>query len=250
MTAVKLGSDEKRRWVSAAAIAMAAHGLFGLAALAWKSPTDPAIPEPVVLVELPPASASEAVSGPAPASQPDHSPPEQPLPLKVPAVRAPLPDDAVLLPPEPRRAASPARPVPQPAPAPAPAPVAAPARTEAAPTPTASPAPSTSAGESPRAKKEKANYYAMVSAHLNQRKQYPTEARKAREQGVVKVRFTVDRAGAISSVSITGSSGHAILDQATLALMQRVAPLPAMPASMTQDKVTISLPIDYSLRTR
>ena len=32
--------------------------------------------------------------------------------------------------------------------------------------------------------------------------------------------------------------------------MQRVAPLPAMPDSLVQDKVTISLPIDYSLRTR
>lgn len=248
MTAVMLRSDEKRRWVSAAAIAMAAHGLLGLAAMAWKPPADPVIPEPVVLVELPPASASEAMPEPQPASQPEYSPPEQALPFRVAAVRAPVPDDAVILPPEPKQTPSPAMPIPRPAPAPVAAPV--PTRTEAAPTAAAGPAASNSAGESPRAKKEKANYYAMVSAHLNQRKKYPTEARKAREQGVVKVRFTVDRSGNIANVSIVGSSGHAILDQATLALMQRVAPLPAMPDSMVQDKVTISLPIDYSLRTR
>jgi protein TonB len=243
-----LSSDEKRRWVSAAAIAVAAHGLLGLSAMAWKAPHDRPIPEPVVLVELPPASASEAMSEPTPASQPEYVPPQQALPFEVPTVRAPLPDDAILLPPEPKRPATPTLPTPQVNNAPVA--VSAPARAEAPPSADANPAPSTSSGNSPKAKKEKANYYAMVSAHLNQRKKYPTEARKAREQGVVKVRFTVDRNGNISNVSITGSSGHAILDQATLALMQRVAPLPTMPASMTQDRVTISLPIDYSLRTR
>ncbi|WP_417620187.1 energy transducer TonB [Parasphingorhabdus sp.] len=188
------------------------------------------------------------MSEPAPAPQPETIPPQQALPFKLPPVRAPLPDDAVLLPPEPKRPARPSMPMPQVNSAPVAA--SAPARAEAPPAASASPAPSNSSGNSPKAKKEKANYYAMVSAHLNQRKKYPTEARKAREQGVVKVRFTVDRAGNISNVSITGSSGHAILDQATLDLMQRVAPLPTMPASMVPDKVTISLPIDYSLRTR
>lgn len=248
MIEAMLSSDEKRRWVFAAAIAVAAHAVLGLAAMAWKAPHDRPIPEPVVLVELPPASASEAMSEPAPASQPDYIPPQQALPFKVPPVHAPLPDDAVILPPEPKRPVVSSAPTPQINTVPVAA--SAPARVEAPPTASASTAPSNSSGNSPKAKKEKANYYAMVSAHLNQRKKYPTEARKAREQGVVKVRFTVDRSGNISNVSITGSSGHAILDQATLALMQRVAPLPAMPASMERDKVTISLPIDYSLITR
>ncbi|NRD90379.1 hypothetical protein C8024_14290 [Sphingopyxis sp. BSNA05] len=216
--------------------------------MAWKAPHDRPIPEPVVLVELPPASASEAMSEPTPASQPDYIPPQQALPFEVPTVRAPLPDDAVILPPEAKQPAAPVRPVQQAEVTPVA--LAAPARSEAPPVAATKSAPSSTSGNSPKAKKERANYYAMVSAHLNQRKKYPTEARKAREQGVVKVRFTVDRTGNISNVSITGSSGHTILDQATLALMQRVAPLPAMPASMERDQVTISLPIDYSLRTR
>ncbi|MEH6757310.1 MAG: energy transducer TonB [Parasphingorhabdus sp.] len=248
MTAALLKSDEKRRWMSAGAVAVAAHALLGVAAIAWKAPHVPPVPEPVVLIELPPAAAaSEAMSEPVPASRPDVLPPSQPLPFDVPPVRAPLPKEAIILPPESKR-------VPTPVMADASTnspPIAAPAptRTEAPATASSRTAPSNSAGNSAKAKKEKANYYAMVSSHLNQRKKYPTEARKAREQGIVKVRFTVDRTGNISNVSITGSSGHAILDQATLALMQRVAPLPAMPPSMEQDKVTISLPIDYSLRT-
>jgi len=248
MNVALLSSGDKRRWVAAAAIAVAAHAFLGLATMAWKVPHDRPIPEPVVLVELPPASASEAMSEPTPASQPEYRPPQQAQPFEVPTVRAPLPDDAILLPPELKRTPSLAVPAAQASATPVAPP--SPARTAPALTATANTASSDSAGSSPKAKKEQANYYAMVSAHLNQRKKYPTEARKAREQGVVKVRFTVDRTGNISNVSITGSSGHAILDQATLALMQRVAPLPAMPASMAQDKVTISLPIDYSLRTR
>ena len=63
------------------------------------------------------------------------------------------------------------------------------------------------------------------------------------------VRFTVDRNGNVSGVSIKRSSGHELLDTATLELLQRVAPLPRMPTSMQRDSVTLSLPIDYSLRT-
>ena len=73
---------------------------------------------------------------------------------------------------------------------------------------------------------------------------------KARQQGVVTVRFTVHADGRISGSSIRTSSGHDLLDQATLDLMERVAPLPRFPRSMTRDRVTISLPIDYSLRTK
>lgn len=243
-------SDEARRWASAGATAVAAHALLGISVVAWEGPYVPPMPEPVVLIELPPAvAASSAMPEQSSASQPDYEPPQtQPLPFKAPPVRAPLPKDTVVLPPEPKRAPSPVMSVPQAHMAPVTAP--SPVRPVGPPTTTANAAPSNSAGNSPKAKKERANYYAMVSAHLNQRKKYPTEARKAREQGVVKVRFTVDRNGNISNVSITGSSGHAVLDQATLALMQRVAPLPRMPESMAQDQVTISLPIDYSLRTR
>jgi protein TonB len=104
-------------------------------------------------------------------------------------------------------------------------------------------------GNDPRARQQEQNYFAMVSAHLNRRKVYPAEARQARQQGVVTVRFTVDRSGNVSGASIKRSSGHEVLDRATLELLGRVAPLPRMPASMQKDSVTLSLPIDYSLRT-
>jgi protein TonB len=152
------------------------------------------------------------------------------------------------------RAPLPVNPVTLPAPAPVRQPVASPAPATATPAPaipsrSSSAAPSTAPGTNPRARQQEADYFSLVSAHLNRRKTYPVEARQARQQGVVTVRFTVDRNGGVSVTSIKRSSGHDVLDQATLALLQRVAPLPRMPATMQRDSVTLSLPIDYTLRT-
>lgn len=235
----------ERHWLLAGGLALAAHGGAAALALSWVRPAEPPIPEPVVLVELPPLPAAApqalAMAQPQPVQQQQVVPQQAtPVPVEAPVVRAPLPSDAVTLPPPPapqpvRAAAA----VPQPAP---PAPVQ---QAQAGTGSVATPAP----GNDARAQKAQADYFSLVSAHLNRRKVYPREARQARQQGVVTVRFTVDRNGGVSGVSIRKGSGHELLDQATLDLLQRVAPLPKMPDSMNRDSVTLSLPIDYSLRT-
>lgn len=241
---------DRRLWSSAGAVALALHGGVLAAVLVWSREAAPVVPDPVVLVELP----AEAAPAPVPqtAAQTPAQPQVQPavaqpihppVPFDVPPVKAPLPADAVNLPqptpPQPVRAApSPS----QPAVAAAAPPVTNPLAGNGS---NASPA----ASNDPRARKEQADWYALVAAHLNRRKSYPAEAKQARQQGVVTVRFTVGRDGSVSAVSIKKSSGHDVLDRATLELMQRVAPLPRMPASMAQGSVTIALPIDYSLRT-
>ena len=253
MNALFLDRAEQRQWVFAGLTALAAHGVLAWSLTTWDKEPVPPMPEPVVLVELPPASGA---SSPAPEQPSSDPPPADPVPIEQthasldrPVTRAPAP---------PVPAASPKQsPVAQPqpialrnnSPVILPSPRTAASAGPAAAAPEKAPSSETT-GDSPQARKEKADYFAMVSAHLNRRKQYPSEARKARQQGVVKVRFTVGRSGNISGVSIRGSSGYAILDEATLALMQRVAPLPRMPDTMVQGSVTITLPIDYSLRTR
>lgn len=242
-------SDERRVWGAAAGVALAAHVAVAAFALLWSRPAVPPIPEPAILVELPPEGAPAAVAEQtAPTPQPEKVQPSLVTPpIDIPPVRAPLPKDPVVLPP-------PAKPMPlrQAVPAPTPAPSPAPATASNAPTAalagtaaTNSPTP----GSDPRAKRAEADYFSLISAHLNRRKIYPTEAKKARQQGVVTVRFTVDRNGNVSNISIRRTSGHEILDAATLALVQRVAPLPKMPASMQRESVTLALPIDYSLKT-
>jgi protein TonB len=227
--------EERRLWGTAGAIALAAHAVVAGLVLALARPHEAVPPEPVMLVELPPLAApaprAVAAEQPQPQAQPRASTLPAP-PVAVPVVRAPLPANPVTLPP----------PAPEPVRvAPAPAPVAAPA-------PASAPATSAAPGD-PRARKAELDYFSLVSAHLNRHKSYPPEAKRAREEGVVTVRFTIDRDGNVSGAAIRRSSGHDLLDAATLDLLRRVAPLPKMPPTMLRDSVTISLPIEYALKT-
>ena len=237
-----------RHWSAAGGIALAVHAAAIALAITAISRSEPApAPEPVMLIELPP----EAVSAPRAAQSsesqtvnPASVPPSMMTrPMDVPEVRAPLPSNPVTLPPPP-----PPLPVKQVSQvqSPASAPAASPVSVSRTGSDTAN---SKTPGSDPKAKQQAADYFSLVSAHLNRKKRYPSEAKKARQEGVVTVRFTVARDGSVSGVSIKKSCGYALLDQETLALMQRVAPLPKFPQSMDRDSVTLSLPIDYSLRT-
>lgn len=243
MSALALTADDRRHWSVAGAIALGVHVAVAALVLAWVRPAEPTVPEPVVLVELPPEGApapAVAAQEPVVQPQPDYAPQTAvPPPVDIPPVRAPLPSNPVTLPPPSAKPAQPATSTPA---------AAAPASAAVVPTGSAAGV-GTIPGNDPRAKRQEADYFALVSAHLNRRKVYPAAARQARQQGVVTVRFTVDRHGNVSGVSIKRSSGHELLDNATLELLQRVAPLPRMPSSMQRNSVTLSLPIDYSLRT-
>lgn len=241
------------RWLSSAGAVTLAHAALVVGAI-WLGMGKPPvrIVEPVVLIDLPPLAAAAV---PQSAQQSQQVPTEQPPiearpPIDAPAVTAPLPREFVSVPP-PAPIASSAAPV-----RPAAVPLATPA-TQAPARPAPSPVAvaqtgagnSASDGDNPKAKQQEADYFALLSAHLNKRKRYPVEAKKARQQGVVTVRFTVHADGSITGGTIRKSSGHQLLDNATLDLLQRVAPLPKFPKSMTKGSVTLSLPIDYSLQT-
>lgn len=242
--AAALPAGDRRQWQIAATVALAAHVSAAALVLSWTRPVAPREPEPVVLVELPPpAAAAPGAASPQAVARPQRATPPVPAPrppVEAPPVAAPLPRDPVALPPP---AAAPVARSETPAPATA---TASPLAVAPAATGTGT---TTTPGNDPRARRQEADYFAMVSAHLNRRKVYPAEARRARQQGVVTVRFTVDRQGGVTAVSIKRGSGHEVLDRATLDLVRRVVPLPPMPPSMPRDSLTLSLPIDYSLRT-
>jgi len=237
-------AEDRRQWSLAATVALAAHASAAVLVLAWARPAEPPVPEPVVLIELPPDAAPAPAAAQPPAQplaqpQPQVAPLTPTPPVDIPPVRAPVPRDAVTLPPAP-----PPQPVRQAASAPP-----QPAAPAAVNPPAVAGAGTGAAPGDPRAKRAELDYFSLISAHLNRRKTYPTEAKKARQEGIVTVRFTVDRSGNVSGVAIKRSSGHELLDLATMQLLQRVAPLPRMPASMPRDSLTLSLPIEYSLRT-
>ena len=260
------GIAMNRQWALAGALALVAHGgAIALAVAAGADKRPAPYPEPAILVTLPPAgdtgqNRAEPAGATQAAAMDKPGLPQEPRPQPADARQpeAPLPDVAATQP----QPAPPPEPVTQPLariPTTASQPTAG-VQAVTPPGPGTGPVatglasgtegePGEAHGSDPKARQRQADYFSMVSAHLNRRKTYPAEAKKARQQGIVTVRFTVARNGDVSAVSIKRSSGHERLDLATLDLMHRVSPLPPFPKSMRQDSITLSLPIDYSLRT-
>lgn len=86
-------------------------------------------------------------------------------------------------------------------------------------------------------------------AWLVRHRSYPDEAKRRKQQGVVHVKFTIDRDGQVLAARVEKSPGIAALDAAALQVLQHASPVPPMPASMRMSKLTITLPIEYSLVT-
>lgn len=87
----------------------------------------------------------------------------------------------------------------------------------------------------------------LILAHLERFRRYPARARAARQEGVVTVRFKVNRAGMVLSSTIVKKSGSFDLDRAALDTLRRAQPLPPIPDNMP-DEVELSVPVEYYLR--
>jgi protein TonB len=84
--------------------------------------------------------------------------------------------------------------------------------------------------------------------HLQQYKRYPSDAQSRGEEGVVLLSFSVDRTGHVLAHQILQSSGHPELDQEVMSMIERAQPLPPFPATMTEPKLDLTVPIRFSLR--
>lgn len=91
-----------------------------------------------------------------------------------------------------------------------------------------------------------AGYSQRLAAWLNRHKRYPEPARRLRQQGMVRVSFTLDRNGRVIGQRIVASSGHRALDEEVLAMLRRASPMPKPPPG--QDRFTVTVPISFSLR--
>lgn len=83
--------------------------------------------------------------------------------------------------------------------------------------------------------------------HLNRYKRYPAAARMRRQEGVVSLRFTMDRKGRVLSYEIAKTSGSDALDNEARELIKRAAPLPAIPASFGRDTLDLVVPVEFFL---
>jgi len=93
------------------------------------------------------------------------------------------------------------------------------------------------------------NYFSHLSAWLNKFKGYPIEAKKLKQAGVVQVQFTIGPLGNVLAKSIKTSSGYQLLDQYALTVLTLANPLPEPPERLKRERLTLVIPIDFSLIT-
>lgn len=94
------------------------------------------------------------------------------------------------------------------------------------------------------------NWSGLVLGRLEQFRRYPAEARRARQEGVCYVRFTIDRQGHVLASSLDRTSGYALLDREAVALVRRADPLPAPPAEIEGETISLTVPVEFFLSDR
>lgn len=93
-------------------------------------------------------------------------------------------------------------------------------------------------------------YVAKLAARINRFKYYPMNALRNRQEGVVHLSLVVGRRGQVLDVNLVQSSGFETLDMAALRIVDRAKPLPRFNRRMTQDQLSVRLPIDYEITKR
>jgi protein TonB len=92
------------------------------------------------------------------------------------------------------------------------------------------------------------SWRSSIVAHLQRHKRYPSSAQASGDTGTAYLSFTMDRAGRVISSRLVRGSGVSSLDQETLSLIRRAAPLPAAPPDVVGVRFTFTVPIRFSFR--
>ncbi len=94
------------------------------------------------------------------------------------------------------------------------------------------------------------SYQALLMAHLAKFKKYPQEAIMQKQEGVVRIRVSIDESGNVLSKELKKSCPYAVLNDEVLSLFKRASPLPKPPKEMLKDgeKISFVMPIDYNIK--
>lgn len=209
-------------------------GVFALIAFAafftWRAVSPMIAPPAPLVVELlplaaPPEPVQEVPEGPQQVEQKEQKPKEREEPPEPPEIVIPQISPITMPSPPPVEQVQAADPVPE---------------TTA---PKSVPAPPANRASS----NAEATWEAQLLAHLGKYRRYPAAARARREQGVVHVRFRMNRKGAVLSAEVLRSSGSVALDRAALETLRRAQPLPAIPEDRP-DELDLTIPVEFFVR--
>jgi protein TonB len=86
-----------------------------------------------------------------------------------------------------------------------------------------------------------------LSQALEREKRYPRIARRRAISGSVTLQFAILPDGRVMDAKITHSSGHAVLNTATLQALKRASPMPPFPPSIKKHRLQVEVPIAYEV---
>jgi periplasmic protein TonB len=226
------------RWAFCFAAVAAAHGAMAMALLRSSSAsgTDFLAGAPVVMIDLAQSPAAMPIPPSDVAPGPEEAPAEQTPPPRE-ETKPPERVAEVALPePEPPKPEPPAEA--KPATAPASVVLAVP-----------NDAPPTAGVETQRPPSAAIlRWQSGLSAQIARFKRYPAKAQARREEGVVRLAFTIDRNGRVLESRIVESSGSADLDNEFLSMLVRAQPLPKPPGDAQETDLSFVMATRFSMR--
>lgn len=90
-------------------------------------------------------------------------------------------------------------------------------------------------------------YINKVARKIDRKKHYPRLSKVNQEQGTVRVKMTLGRAGQLLQYRVVQQPPFERLSQATVASIQAAAPFPPLPDSYPNSKITIEVPVRFRL---
>ncbi len=96
---------------------------------------------------------------------------------------------------------------------------------------------------------EKTRYFIKLSKWLEQHKKYPIIARRRNQQGQVTIKFVINAQGQLLKYSLSKPSVHGSLNTATIKMLERASPMPALPTILIGNKneFEYTVPVKFKL---
>jgi len=96
-------------------------------------------------------------------------------------------------------------------------------------------------------KKVMRSYLVALKKQLEKGKNYPSTARRLKQEGTVRVRFTIQADGQVEDIEISESSRYSSLDKSALEAVEKMGRFQPIPGILNKKSWRIEIPIQYKL---
>lgn len=100
---------------------------------------------------------------------------------------------------------------------------------------------------SPKRKAIKNSYLAKVRKTIEQHKKYPKMAKRMKQQGVVYVKFTINKDGSLRHISLAKKCPYKKLNDAAINTLKRIGAFAPIPKELNKRYLSLTVPINYKI---